>query len=134
MLLTEVVGGGSAIATLEIPSGRTERLWQGDESIHAEGNFPNLSIAPDGKTAEVIRADWQHPPEIWAGPIGDWKQVTRLNSQLKPQWGEVKSVDWSSDGFSVQGWLIYPQDYKASGRYPMVVNVHGGPAGVSAPR
>jgi dipeptidyl aminopeptidase/acylaminoacyl peptidase len=134
VLLTEAAGGGSAISTIEVPEGRSERLWQGEMNVHSGGNFANFSLARDGRTAGVIRADWQHPPEIWAGPIGDWKQVTHLNSQLKPQWGEVKSIDWSSDGFSVQGWLIYPQSYNASGRYPMVVEVHGGPANMSAPR
>ena len=103
-------------------------------NLHSGGNFANFSLARDGRTVGLIRADWQHPPEIWAGPIGDWKQVTHLNSQLKPQWGEVKSVNWTSDGFSEQGWLIYPQVFDAGRRYPMVVEVHGGPAGVSAPR
>jgi len=132
MLLTEVAGGGSAIATLEIATGQTERLWQGDESIHSGGNFPNFSVAHDGKTSAAIRSDWQHPPEIWTGPIGDWKQLTHNNAALKPRWGEVKSVSWSSDGFSAQGWLLYPRDYDASKRYPMVVSIHGGPAGFNA--
>jgi len=132
MLLTEVVGGGSAITTLELPSGRTERLWQGEESVHAEGNFPNFSLAHDGKTAAVIRSDWQHPPEIWAGSIGDWKQITHVNAALHPQWGEVKNVEWTNDGFKVQGWLLYPRDFSPSKRYPMVVSIHGGPASFNA--
>ena len=86
LLLTEVAGGGSAITTLEVLSGRTERLWQGGEGIHAEGNIPNFSLARDGKTASVIRSDWQHPPEIWAGPIGDWKQITHANAALHAKW------------------------------------------------
>ncbi len=90
MLLTEIVGGGSAISTLELPSGRTERLWQGGENIHDEGNFANFSAARDGKIAAVIRSDWQHPPEIWAGPIGDWKQLTHANDNLHPQMGRSK--------------------------------------------
>jgi len=76
----------------------------------------------------VIRSDWQHPPEIWAGPIGDWKQLTHANGNLHPKWGEVKNVSWQSDGFNVQGWLLYPRDYSPSKRYPMVVSIHGGPA------
>ncbi len=108
ILFTEVVGGGSAISTLEIPSGRTERLWQGGENIHDEGNFANFSVARDGKTAAVIRSDWQHPPEIWAGAIGDWKQITHANSNLHPKWGEVKNIEWTNDGFTIQGWLLYP--------------------------
>jgi dipeptidyl aminopeptidase/acylaminoacyl peptidase len=132
ILLTEVVGGGSAISTLEVPSGRTERLWQGGENVHAEGNFANFSLAHDGKTAAVIRSDWQHPPEIWAGPIGDWKQLTHANASLHPKWGDVKNVEWTSDGFKVQGWLLYPRDYSPSKRYPMVVSIHGGPANLNA--
>ena len=132
MLFTEVAGGGTAIGTLDIPSGSTERLWQGAENIHAEGNFANFSLARDGKTAGVIRSDWQHPPEIWAGPIGDWKQVTHANSSLQPKWGEVKNIEWSNDGFKIQGWLLYPREYSPSKRYPMVVSVHGGPASLNA--
>jgi len=128
MLITEYTGGSSAIATIDIKTGQTERVWQGDESLHAGGNFANFSLARDGKTAGAIRGDWQHPPEIWAGPIGEWKQVTHLNDTHHPQWGQTKSIEWSSDGFSVQGWLLYPHDFDPSKRYPMVVSVHGGPA------
>src|SRR5580692_10621872 len=42
LLITEVVGGGSAIATLDVSSGQTERLWKGDEEVHAGGNFANF--------------------------------------------------------------------------------------------
>jgi dipeptidyl aminopeptidase/acylaminoacyl peptidase len=134
MLVTEIAGGGSAITSFEISSGRSERLWQGGENIHAGGNFANFSLARDGKTAAGIRSDWQHPPEIWAGPIGDWKQITHANSNLQQKWGEVKNVEWTNDGFSIQGWLLYPRDYSADSRYPMVVSVHGGPANFNAQR
>jgi dipeptidyl aminopeptidase/acylaminoacyl peptidase len=132
MLLTEVAGGGTAITTLDVANGQTERLWQGDESIHEGGNFPNFSVARDGKTSAAIRSDWQHPPEIWTGPIGDWKQITHFNSSMKPHWGEVKSLAWASDNFTAQGWLLYPRDYDASKKYPMVVSIHGGPASYNA--
>jgi dipeptidyl aminopeptidase/acylaminoacyl peptidase len=132
MLLTEIVGGGSAITTLEIPSGLTERVWQGGESIHAGGNDANFSLSRDGKSAGVIRADWQHPPEIWAGPIGDWKQLTHNNAALKPRWGEVKNIEWTNEGSAVQGWLLYPAAFDPAKKYPMVVSIHGGPAGFNA--
>ncbi len=132
LLLTEVVGGGSAITTLELSSNRTERLWQGAESIHAGGNDANFSISKDGKSAGVIRSDWQRPPEIWAGQIGDWKQLTRSNAALKPHWGEAKNIEWTSEGAKVQGWLLYPANFDPARKYPMVVSIHGGPAGFNA--
>ncbi|HVO97985.1 MAG TPA: S9 family peptidase [Bryobacteraceae bacterium] len=127
MLLTEIVGGGSAITTLDVASGQTERLWQGDEHIHAGGNFGNFSLARDGKTSGVVRSDFQHPPEVWMGPIGDWKQMTHANN-FEARWGEVKNVQWTSDGFTAQGWLLYPRGFDPKKRYPMVVSIHGGPA------
>jgi dipeptidyl aminopeptidase/acylaminoacyl peptidase len=33
----------------------------------------------------------------------------------------------------VQGWLLYPENYNPSLHYPMVVSVHGGPAGERSP-
>jgi dipeptidyl aminopeptidase/acylaminoacyl peptidase len=128
MLLTEVAGGSSVISTFDVASGATERLFKGDETLAAGGNIANFSAARDAKTAAAVRADFQHPPEVWAGAIGDWKPLTQSNAAHKPQWGEAKSVEWSSDGAAVQGWLLYPRDFDPTKRYPMVVSIHGGPA------
>jgi dipeptidyl aminopeptidase/acylaminoacyl peptidase len=132
MLLTEVAGGSTVISTFDVENGAAERLYKGDENLAAGGNIGNFSAARDGKSAIAIRSDFQHPPEVWAGPIGDWKPLTQSNAAHKPQWGEAKSVEWSSDGSAVQGWLLYPRDFDANKRYPMVVSIHGGPASWNA--
>src|SRR5579862_232293 len=133
ILMTEFVGGSSVIGTLDVSTGESERLWRGDENLHGGGNFGNFSASKDGKTAAAIRSDWQHPPEVWAGAIGDWKKVTAANNALHPKWGQVKDIQWSTDGSAVQGWLLYPSDYDASKRYPMIVSIHGGPANSNYP-
>jgi dipeptidyl aminopeptidase/acylaminoacyl peptidase len=132
MRVAEYAGGSSAIGTLDLPGGKLERLWQGDEAMHT-GVFGNYSTSHDGKLVAAIRSDWQHPPEIWAGPIGAWKQVTQVNASHHPSWGQARSISWTSDGFSVQGWLLYPREYDASRQYPMIVAPHGGPAGIATP-
>ena len=76
----------------------------------------------------AVRDSFSSAPEIWAGPIGQWKQITYRNQDVKPAWGEAKSIRWKSDSFDVQGWLIYPRNFDPSKKYPMVVNVHGGPS------
>jgi dipeptidyl aminopeptidase/acylaminoacyl peptidase len=133
ILITEFVAGPSVIGTLDVSTGVSERLWQGDENLHGGGNFGNFSASRDGKIAAAIRSDWQHPPEVWAGAMGDWKKVTGSNTSLQPKWGQAKSIEWSNDGFSAQGWLLYPRDFDASKRYPMIVSVHGGPANSNYP-
>ncbi len=132
MLLTEVAGGSTVISTFDVASGAAERLYKGDENLAAGGNIADFAAARDGKVAVTVRSDFGHPPEVWAGPIGDWKQLTQSNAAQKVQWGEVKNVEWSSDGAAVQGWLLYPHDFDAAKKYPMVVSIHGGPASWNA--
>jgi len=128
LFFTEHHDGGSAISQLDPATGQTERLWQGDESINPPFDDSGISMTADGKSSALIRHSWQQPPEVWSGRIGDWKPVTQENRSRKPLWGEAKSLHWSNDGFNIQGWLIYPANFDASKKYPMVVAVHGGPA------
>jgi dipeptidyl aminopeptidase/acylaminoacyl peptidase len=133
MLVAEFVGGSTAIGTLDVATGTLERRWQGDEALRT-GVFGNYAASRDGKFIAAIRSDWEHPPEIWAGPVGAWKPITQVNTSHHPSWGQARSITWTSDTFSVQGWLLYPRDFDAARRYPMIVAPHGGPAGIATPR
>ena len=128
LYFTEHNDGGSAISRLDPATGRAERLWQGDETITPLNEDSGLSMSRDGKLSALIRNSFQAPPEVWAGPIGAWREITHENRGRKAPWGEAKSLHWSSDGFRIQGWLLYPTQFDANRKYPMVVSVHGGPA------
>jgi dipeptidyl aminopeptidase/acylaminoacyl peptidase len=133
LLFTAHADGGSGFATLDPASGEVRMLWTGAETISAQGGSPAVSLSRDGKTCCLIRHSFRRPPEVWAGPVGDWKQVTHRNDRAMPQWGEARSLHWKSDAFTVQGWLLYPRDYDPRRRYPMLVSVHGGPASARRP-
>jgi dipeptidyl aminopeptidase/acylaminoacyl peptidase len=137
ILFTEQVDGASGIATVDPANGQVTTLWSGPESIEAKAEplsfSPSLSLSREGQTVAVIRHSFHQPPEVWAGSIGDWKQLTHANANLHPNWGEAKSLHWTSDGMNVQGWLLYPHSYDPDRRYPMVVVVHGGPAWATRP-
>jgi dipeptidyl aminopeptidase/acylaminoacyl peptidase len=128
ILLAEYAGGDSAIALLDPADRKSEQLWHGSERINAGGWGPTLSLAADGKSSAVVRSSFASAPELWAGPLGNWKQLTHRNRGLQPNWGEAKSLTWKNDGNEVQGWLIYPKDFDATKKYPLVVDVHGGPS------
>jgi dipeptidyl aminopeptidase/acylaminoacyl peptidase len=125
--------GGSSISSLDVASGRFHAIWKGDEWVHGGGQLGNFSLARDGQTSAVVRHSWEQPPEVWKGPIGRWRQVTNLNRGRRPLWGRAKSLHWRNEGFSVQGWLLYPTELVPGRRYPLVVSVHGGPAFVTKP-
>ncbi len=122
-------GGGFNFGTVDVASRKIEQLWRGDESLGGS----QFSLAQDGKMTAVIRHSYTTPPEVWAGEVGAWKQVTALNSEMQPAWGKTENLSWTSDNFQVQGWLMYPLDYDPAKKYPMVVNVHGGPASAVTP-
>src|SRR6202453_4433590 len=61
------------------------------------------------------------------GP-GGVTQLTHLNDGVEPAWGNAVSLTWKSDKFHVQGWLLLPRDYDPAKKYPLIVEVHGGPA------
>lgn len=127
LIFGDFVEGDAAIATVDPKSGSPKILWRGPEEVRALGWGTNISLAHDGKSSAVIRQSCMHPPEVWAGPIGEWKQITHHNDDVKPLWGEARSLKWKSDGYDVQGWLLVPANVDPGKKYPMVVQVHGGP-------
>ena len=128
LLITEYVGGGGAISELNVANNSVSQIWKGDESFHAFGNFPDFALAKDGKTVAVVRSTYNTPPEVWAGPIDQWKQLTTNNSSLPMTWGKAESVEWKSEEFNIQGWLVPPAKVESTKKYPMVVLIHGGPS------
>jgi dipeptidyl aminopeptidase/acylaminoacyl peptidase len=133
LLVAEAALGGSGLAEVEVAGGRVTTLWTGDETIAARGGSAAVSASRDGKVCALVRHSFQSPPEVWAGPVGAWKQLTRANRNARPGWGKSRSVHWQSDGWDVQGWLLYPRGYDPRRRYPLVVSVHGGPASARRP-
>jgi dipeptidyl aminopeptidase/acylaminoacyl peptidase len=131
ILFGEDVDGESGFATVEPATQKIETLWHGPEQVRAASWGTSISISADGKTSSVVRSSLEHPPEVWAGPISAWQQVTKINAALSPAWGQVKSIHWSNDGFNLQGWLLYPLNFDPAKKYPLVVEVHGGPGAMA---
>jgi dipeptidyl aminopeptidase/acylaminoacyl peptidase len=132
LLVTGITGGQTFLARTEL-SGHSFSLWTGQETLSGAGFVPYISFSQDAKTTTVVRQSFSSPPEVWAGPVGNWKQLTHRNSGLKLEWGEAKNLQWKTDIGNVQGWLIYPRDFDPSKKYPLVVGVHGGPAWAITP-
>jgi dipeptidyl aminopeptidase/acylaminoacyl peptidase len=130
ILFTETVFGNTGLGEVDLTGNRIEQLWKGSA---AHGALESFSIAKDGKTTAGVLSSFDRPPEVWAGLIAAWKQVTHVNQGVGPKWGKVKSLEWPSDRWQVQGWLYYPVHYDSRKRYPMIVFVHGGPTSAIVP-
>ncbi len=134
IMFSAVADGQSAIGVANPAGGAVQLQWTGAEKIHGARDFDfGFTITRDGKTSAVVRESYAQPPEIWAGPVGAWRQITTANRDVHPIWGEGRSLHWKSDAFNVQGWLVFPKNYDPTHKYPMVVWIHGGPEWSNAP-
>jgi dipeptidyl aminopeptidase/acylaminoacyl peptidase len=132
--ISEHVGGNTHLTALNLSSGHDisqvnltlpETIWSNDLLM-------SLSLSRE-HTIALVRSSFEHPPEVWAGSPGSLKQITHLNDALKPAWGKSEDVQWTNEGFKVQGWLLYPANYDPSKKYPLIVSIHGGPSSAVIP-
>jgi dipeptidyl aminopeptidase/acylaminoacyl peptidase len=114
ILLVEYVGGGSAMSELSLTNNSAQTIWKGPEGIHAFGNFPDFSLSSDGKLAAAELSSYNSPPEVFAGPLGEWRQLTNNNAGLQANWGKAESIEWTNEGSNIQGWLEWPASFGMS--------------------
>lgn len=122
-----VQNGQTVLAHAEM-DGTISHEWTRAEDLSTNPFVPDISMARDGVTSAVIRQSFSEPPELWAGKIGEWKQITHRNAALHPAWGKSVTLQWPTDVGTAQGWLMYPRDFDPARKYPLVVRVHGGPS------
>ncbi len=82
------------------------------------------------------RAD--RPADVAALPAnGTATRLTRLNDDLLPHrtLGEVERLTWksSADGRDVEGWLVKPPGFEEGKKYPLILEIHGGPFAAYGP-
>jgi dipeptidyl aminopeptidase/acylaminoacyl peptidase len=133
--ISEHAGGSSRIVIHHIDTGEDdpEKAIMFPESIGSGSSVMSISAADNGDIA-IIRSSFDRSPEVWAGPMLKLRQITHLNDSIKPMWGKTENIEWTNDGFKVQGWLLYPINYDPAKKYPLVVSVHGGPSSAVSPR
>jgi dipeptidyl aminopeptidase/acylaminoacyl peptidase len=92
-----------------------------------------ISVSGHGFLA-LVKSGPTAPPEIWTGSPQNLTQLTHVNDTLKLNPPKFESIEWQNEGFHVQGWLTYPKNYNPAKKYPLIVEVHGGPSASAGPR
>jgi dipeptidyl aminopeptidase/acylaminoacyl peptidase len=139
IVATEFAAGNAVLATIDVAAKTQREQWRAPQMIWANsvlGRAPGdagVSLTRNAAVSAVIRQSYSSPPEVETGPPGRWKPITHANAGVRPITGKASNVTWKSDRFSVQGMLIEPAALAAGKRYPLVVQVHGGPASAHYP-
>ena len=124
-LLALVSRNGSAAAwRFDAAGGEPRPLFEGPCEV------ASFSASRDGGRLACAMSDPLHPYEVFTGDASEQRQVTHENADwlesvdLQPV--EPFSVT-STDGQQVAGWLMKPRGFAARKKYPLVLEVHGGP-------
>ena len=115
----ENIDGKSGFGTFTT-AGAVQQRWSQEESVSP------VTFSLDRAVTSVVRQSPSMPPEVWAGPVGTWKQLTTLNADIKPAWGAARNFHWTNGSEHLQRWLILPKDYDLTKKYPLLVSVHCG--------
>ena len=129
LLLVAVEREGHALSRVDVATGRRTRLAWPDLILS------DLSVRPGGARIAFAAHSAAHPAEVFIGNLADLDP--RLRTHHNPVLEDLRLsrqevVAWKGvDGWDISGVLTYPLDYREGKRYPLVLQVHGGPEGVS---
>ncbi|MBC5816343.1 MAG: alpha/beta fold hydrolase [Candidatus Eremiobacteraeota bacterium] len=120
------VPSGVKLFTLDVTNGNLRQYGNDDEVM------AHLSVSQNGEYA-LSRSSFDLAPELFVGKPEALAQFTHSNAGAKRLWGKAVSLRWDSEAYKPQGWLVYPLQFEATRKYPMVVLPHGGPAAANLP-
>jgi dipeptidyl aminopeptidase/acylaminoacyl peptidase len=106
------------------------------------GQVGSFAVEKDGKAIYYVFTDLVQPDEIFRLDVAaaSKTQLTRVNHAFT-QSVEIPKAEAltypSFDGLEIQGWLLKPHGFDPGKKYPLILDVHGGPHaqyGYSLPR
>lgn len=124
-------------------NGKVGLMTLGGEGLEIVGSVQGLStgrpytggqfsVAGDGIIAFTLGTP-EHPAELAVTRRGgeDVRKLTELNADLlgHRELGAVEELWWESsyDGRRIQGWIVKPPGFDPSKKYPLILEIHGGP-------
>jgi dipeptidyl aminopeptidase/acylaminoacyl peptidase len=114
---------------LALPAdGKPGIAFGGDDSLTA------VSLNRTGTALGFVIQDTDRAPEPHVSPLGTTitpQKVATVQPSFAAPLGRSEPLTWTSpDGRLIEGLLTYPVGYQAGTRVPLLLIVHGGPAGV----
>jgi dipeptidyl aminopeptidase/acylaminoacyl peptidase len=100
---------------------------------YTSGGF---SVARNGRLAFTHNTTGR-PADVGLVSGGALRMLTTLNDDLLgiKTLGEVRELTWKSskDQRDIQGWVINPPDFAKAKKYPLILEIHGGPFAAYGP-
>jgi dipeptidyl aminopeptidase/acylaminoacyl peptidase len=120
--------GSSNLRRVSVSSGTVSPLTEGAQDIVA------YTATPDGSKLAVTISTQTRIGDISivpaTGGVATRTQITDVNDALFSdiRQSEPEEIWYTSfDGQKIQGWILKPPDFDSSRKYPMILEIHGGP-------
>jgi dipeptidyl aminopeptidase/acylaminoacyl peptidase len=89
--------------------------------------------APNWKIAYTVNDSFT-ADDLWIAPLKNVEQakkITWANPQIRDfALAKTRVIKWKGpDNFDIEGLLVYPLVYEEGKRYPLILQIHGGPYG-----
>lgn len=128
ILFSEAKGTGTAVFEANVAAGTLSEIE------YVDGVLSGTSMTKDAGMFAFVSQKSDKPPEVHV--IGSGTSNTTIISNANSAYaagpvGKTEIIKWKSkDGREIEGLLHYPNGYVAGTKVPLILNVHGGPAGV----
>jgi dipeptidyl aminopeptidase/acylaminoacyl peptidase len=123
--VTAAEKGRANLKRVDSHLGKPEDVTTGDHDIFA------YSSTPDNSRIALMMSDMTHIGDVWLVDHDQApKQLTKVNEALFSQLDlpETEEINYKSfDGKMIQGFIVKPPHFDAAKKYPMILNIHGGP-------
>ncbi len=113
------------VVRFDLGSGASEVLIGADQREIAD-----FSISRDGARIAALISDSTHPYEVYAVENGVERRLSHENDAFLESVEVMPAEPFdftSSDGETVHGWAIKPVGFSERKKYPVLLEVHGGP-------
>lgn len=120
----------SSLYEVTVSSGKRKEIYNKGYIIRG------FDCHPASGTLAFSASSPAHPVEVMVGEIGksDFKRLTISNPELENvKLGQQQAINWKAeDGMNIEGILTLPIGYKKGKKYPLLLQIHGGPEGISS--
>jgi dipeptidyl aminopeptidase/acylaminoacyl peptidase len=116
------------LIAVPVDGGEARQVTRGD------GVIGSVSLNRDASRMAFAFETSDSPADVYLSPVPRFSmtRLTDLHRDVpRPPMGRTELLTWTSkDGRKIEGLLTYPVGYREGQKVPLILNVHGGPAGV----
>jgi dipeptidyl aminopeptidase/acylaminoacyl peptidase len=120
------VNGHSHLFEVPAAGGSVRQITEGDRVVS------QVSVSADGRLMAYTSSDPVTPADLFVADAAGRNEtrITSFNDALLAEIARqpAERITWRvADGTEIEGWVIRPVGHQAGERYPMILNIHGGP-------